>query len=365
MSLDWLLRPQLEAFAERGYDVVTMSAPDSHVETLTACGIAHHAVPSLRRSVAPGADLRALRDLYRRFRDLKPDIVHTHNPKPGVLGRLAARAARVPTIVNTVHGLYATPDHSVAKRSAVYGAERLAAACSSAELYQNEEDMALMARLGVPANRQVLLGNGIDLERFTPSQRGLGRKRVRAELGIADDELVVGIVGRLVWEKGYREVFAAARALGDLARFVVVGPSDSAKPGAVDLASIEAAKQDGVVFVGHRADMVDLYEAFDVFVLASYREGFPRSLMEASAMGLPVVATDIRGCRQAVKEPETGTLVPRRDAARLQSAIERLLWDPELRRRQGEQARRHARDHFDDQRVIEITLDAYERLRAT
>ena len=108
MSLDWLLRPQLAAFADAGFEVVAMSAPGPHVGNLTASGISHIAVPSLTRAMSPAGDLRAFRELHREFRRLRPDIVHTHNPKPGVLGRLAARAAGVPVVVNTVHGLYAT-----------------------------------------------------------------------------------------------------------------------------------------------------------------------------------------------------------------------------------------------------------------
>ncbi|NIS30636.1 MAG: glycosyltransferase family 4 protein, partial [Actinobacteria bacterium] len=141
MSLDWLLRPQLEAFADAGFEVIAMSAPGPHVAALDASGIRHVAVPALTRSMAPGRDLQAFAQLVARFRELRPDIVHTHNPKPGVLGRFAARLAGVPVVVNTVHGLYAVPGDRPAKRAVVYGLERLAAACSDAELLQNPEDL--------------------------------------------------------------------------------------------------------------------------------------------------------------------------------------------------------------------------------
>ena len=359
MSLDWLLGPQLEEFADAGYEVIAMSAPGPHVPALEAKGITHHPIHSLTRAMSPRADLAAARELYRAFKRLKPAIVHTHNPKPGILGRLAARAAKVDVVVNTVHGLYATPEDRLARRAVVYALERVAATVSDAELYQNREDMALMNRLGVSADRQVLLGNGIDLERFNPATGIAGRKRIRAELGIDDETLVVGAVGRLVWEKGYREFFEVAAALKDQATFVVVGPAEPSKAGAVDQTSIDRAKANGVQFVGQRSDMPDLYRAFDMCVLASYREGFPRSVMEASAMGLPVVATDIRGTRETVNQPDTGTLVPPRDAARLRSALERLIHDPQLRRDQSRNAVVHANANFDVAAVVDITLKVY------
>ena len=118
----------------------------------------------------------------------------------------------------------------------------------------------------------------------------------------------------------------------------------------------------GVTFLGHRDDVERLYRGFDVYVLASYREGFPRSAMEAAAMGLPVVATDIRGCRQVVADGETGVLVPARDGARLADALRRLVVDGEIRIRQGVAARVRALEHFDDRDVIATTLRTYETI---
>lgn len=366
MSLDWLLRPQLEAFERAGYEVIGVSAPGPHVPALEASGVAHVAVDSLTRSVSPTADLRALWDLYRTFRRLRPDIVHTHNPKPGVLGRLAARAAGVPVVVNTVHGLYALPEDRVRKRAAVYGLERLAATCSDAELLQNPEDLPVLRRLGVPHARLSVLGNGVDLDRFDPAAVRPGtRARLRDSLGIAEHTVVIGVVGRLVREKGYDTVFAAARALaGRDCCVVVVGPEEPDKAGAVGAADRAAAERDGVRFLGRRDDMVDLYAAFDVYLLASHREGFPRSAMEASAMGLPVVATDIRGCRQVVADGRSGVLFPVDDVDALVTALTALVDDGERRARMGEAARRRALEHFDQRDVIASTLRTYDWLLA-
>jgi glycosyltransferase involved in cell wall biosynthesis len=361
MSLELLLGPQLRAFRDAGYDVHTASAPGPFVAGLVADGIVHHPLRHATRAFAPGRDAAAPVELYRLFRRLRPAIVHTHNPKPGVYGRIAARAARVPLVVNTQHGLYAQPSDRPARRLAVYGLERLAAACSDAELIQNPEDLATLARLGVRRSKLRLLGNGIDLDRFRLQPEAV-RKEIRTELGVDEDQILVGAVGRLVWEKGYAELFAAAERLlahrSDMT-VMVAGPFDPDKGDPLTEADVARAKQAGVRFLGHRADPERLYAAFDIYVLASHREGFPRSAMEAAASGLPVIATDIRGCREVVDHRRTGLLVPVGDSMALEAAIVELAADGETRRRLGESAARKAREEFDQRRVIARTLDAY------
>jgi glycosyltransferase involved in cell wall biosynthesis len=367
MSLELLLGPQLEAFARAGYEVIGASAPGPYVEALTRRGITHVPLAHATRSMAPLEDGRALLELGRLFRRMRPDIVHTHNPKPGLYGRLAARLARVPVVVNTVHGLYALPEDPWPKRAIVYGLERVAAACSDAELLQNPEDVPVLRRLRVPAERLTVLGNGIDLQRFDPGAvTAEDRAAARAELGaVHDDDVVVGLVGRLVREKGYPEVFEAAARLRTRAphvRVAVIGPEEPDKADSITPSERATATEAGVRLLGSRRDVVRLYAAMDVHVLASHREGFPRSPMEASAMGVPVVATDVRGCRQAVDHGRTGLLVPPRDPSALAAAIERLASDPGERRRLGTAARAKAERDFDQQRCVAITLDTYERL---
>jgi glycosyltransferase involved in cell wall biosynthesis len=370
MSLDWLLGPQLAAFADAGFEVYGMSASGPHVAAVEARGIHHVAVRHATRAMAPLRDLRALAELVTTFRSLRPDIVHTHNPKPGVYGRLAARLAGVPVVVNTVHGLYAVPDDPLAKRAAVYGLERAAASCSQCELVQNPEDVRQLARLGIPQRKLVLLGNGIDLARFDPRRvDDEARRCARRELGVGDDEVVVGAVGRLGGEKGYRELFEAieiARRRAPQLRLVVVGPSDPDKSDAVDPKAIERAREGaGVGFLGERGDMERLYRAMDVYALASWREGFPRSAMEAAAMGLPIVATDIRGCRQVVDHGRSGLLVAPRDARALAEALVLLAREPDRRHAMGRAGRRLALGRFDQDRLVDITLGVYRRLLAT
>jgi glycosyltransferase involved in cell wall biosynthesis len=371
MSLVLLLGPQLRAFAEAGMEVVGVSAPGPFVSQLESWGIRHEPLRHATRSTAVGQDAMALVELWQLFRRLRPDIVHTHNPKPGLYGRVAARAAGVPGVVNTVHGLYASPEDRAPRKAVVYTLERVASLCSGAELVQNPEDLDILARLGVPGHKLVLLGNGVDLQRFQPAADDDARRQARADLGVDRDAVVVGIVARLVWQKGFRELFTAAEQIRDAhpnVVFVVVGGSDLDKADAISAEELAAARGRGrIVFAGSRNQMEHVYSAFDLFVLPSHREGFPRSAMEATASGLPVVATDIRGCRQVVTHRETGLLVPLRDSARLAAAIEELVVDPALRRRMGAAGRRKAEVEFDERTVVAKTIDAYERVivRAT
>lgn len=368
ISLDWLLGPQLAAFAGAGYEVIGASAPGPHVEAIEALGVRHVALRHSTRAMAPAQDLLLGPELFRLCRSLRPRILHTHNPKPGWFGRPAGWAARVPAVVNTVHGLYALPDDPWPRRTVVYGLERSAASFSDAELVQSREDIDTLRTLRVPAHRLHHLGNGIDLRRFDPAERGDQRRAdVRAGWGIGPDEVVCGLVGRLVWEKGLHEVFAAARILRARApkvRLVVVGPRDDDKSDAVTAADLDRAEADGVVLAGRRDDMADVYRAFDLYALASYREGFPRSAMEAAAMGLPVIATDIRGCREVVDDGVTGALVPAGDAGALAGAIERLGLDAGHRATQGAAARAKALRDFDQATIIDRTLAVYEQLLA-
>jgi glycosyltransferase involved in cell wall biosynthesis len=366
ISLALLLGPQLRAFKDAGWRVIGASAPGPYVGEIGSWGIEHVPLRHATRAWSPREDVQALAELVALFRRLQPDVVHTHNPKPGLYGRLAARLAGVGGVVNTVHGLYANSDDRLSKRLAVYALERLAVTCSDAELVQNPEDVETLRRIGVPGDKLQLLGNGIDLARFDPGAiDGAELRRAREEMGAPDGDVVVGVVGRLVWEKGYREVFEAARLLAQNAprvKFVVVGPDDPAKTDSVDAASLAEARSHGVRFLGLRHDVEALYSAFDVFVLASHREGFPRSAMEAAAMGLPIVATDIRGCRQVVDHGVTGLLVPVRDPRRLAEAVRRLAGDGRLRREMGSAGREKALKEFDQDRVIATTLATYDRL---
>lgn len=367
MSLRYLLFDQLQAIRDAGFDVTTMSAPGPWTPRLEEEGIRHIPWHHAARSWGVAQDLRALRELYRVLRRERFDVVHTHTPKPGVLGRLAARAAGVPCVLNTVHGYYATPEDRWSKRTAVLGIERLAARYSDLELFQSGEDLEWALSTGtVDPSKALRLGNGIDLERFDQGRFTADELApVRAELGVSEGELVVTTVGRLVAQKGCREFFQAAeeiRAVRPDVRFVAIGGSDTGKEGAVDEREQTAAAEN-VVFAGWRDDVAAVLALTDVFVLPSWGpEGMPRAAMEASAMGVPMVLTDIRGCREVGRDGREALLVPPRDPAALTVAIKTLLDRPALRAELGAAASRRAHEDFDQRRVFELIVAEYERL---
>lgn len=366
LTLRFLLIGQLRHLRDEGFDVTAISAPGPWVSDLEAEGIPHIAWHSASRSWDPLRDVRAFAELVGILRRERFDLVHTHNPKPGVLGRVAARVTGVPCVANTVHGLYASPDDGALRKSAVLAAEWFAARFSDVELYQSAEDLAWARRLRIVRRSQAMhLGNGVDLDAFDPAAVDPARRSaLRAELGIDDDELVVGTVGRIVAEKGYRELFAAARAIRTErpdVRFLAIGDLDPAKEDTLSAGELANVAAD-VVVTGWREDVRDLLALLDVFVLASWREGMPRSAIEAAAMGRPLVLTDIRGCREVAGDGAAALLVPPRDADRLTRAIGALIADPMLRDRMGAAARRRAVESFDERRVVSIVAASTRRL---
>lgn len=355
ITVKYLLMSQLRFLQQQGYEVSVVCSPGPLVGDIEKEGFAVEPIAITRR-MTPLADVVTLWKLYRYFKKTKPDLVHTHAPKPALLGQWAAKLAGVPVIVNTVHGLYFTEDSSRLRTFFFSWMERIADLPARLVFSQNKEDIATMVEQKiVPAKKLRYLGNGIDTRRFNGSNQDTAG--MRAELGIKPDVLVVGTVGRLVREKGYFDLFEAMREVVKRhpdAVLLCIGPEEPNKP---DHFSPHDAKRYGLanktVFAGERRDMEKLYPIMDVFVLASHREGFPRSVLEAMAMGKAIVATDIRGCREEITSEQEGLLVPVRNAKQLAVGINRLLGDKKLARRFAQAAQEKARTHFDEQLVFD------------
>ena len=362
----YLLLGQLGFLRDQGYEVTAISAPGPHVADLERHGIRHIPWPHINRAWDPVADLRGMMALVGILRRERFDLVHTHNPKPGLIGRVVSRFCGVPRVVNTVHGLYAMPEDRWIKRAVVLGLEAIASRFSDRELYQSAADLewALRRRV-VRRSKAALLGNGIDVENFTArGVSGPRREQLRRDLGIPVDAVVVGTVGRLVAEKGYRELFSAAQRLESdfpTLRFLVVGSPDGDKADAISDREIDNAP-DNVAFAGWRDDVRDLLGLMDIFVLASYREGLPRSAIEAAAMARPLILTDIRGCREVARNGIEGILIPPRDRDALVDAIQSMLRDPSAREAMGRAARDRAIERFDERKVFETVGRVYDQL---
>jgi len=372
MSLRYLLLNQLRSLASAGYDVVGVSSPGPDVRFIEANGIRHMAVRMTRRKFSPLADLHSLWRLYRVMRRGRFTIVHTHTVKAGILGRFAARLAQVPVIVHTSHGFIfhdASPWHW---RVFFMALEKILSRCCDLIFSVSNEDIVSAADRDLCDPRKLVSlgegGIGIDIGLFNPerfSRDGSGRKR--RELGLPESARVVGFVGRLVGEKGVLELFEAARIvrgkMNEDVRFLIIGPVESARRDAV---TPDSARKYGIsdvcVFTGVRQDMPELYSVMDLLVLPSHREGFPLVLAEAAAMGVPVIATNIRGCREAVEQGRNGVLVPLGDVRVLADAMIELLTDRDRAQRMGEEGRRVALERFDERPVFEKVKSEYSRL---
>lgn len=369
MSVRHLLLNQLLALRAAGFEVGAVSADGPDLGPVRAAGVPHFPVLFTRR-MTPLQDLRACWQIWRLCRRERFTIVHTHQVKAALFGQVAARLAGVPIVVNTVHGFYFHEHTPPLKRRAWIFLEKFCGLFSDLLLSQNREDIATAIEAGIcPREKIEHLGNGIDVRRFDRSAIAAERlAELRASFGISADAPVVGFVGRLVEEKGLVELFEAVAALRTrhpALRFLVVGPVDSDKSDALGpAAATQAGIGDITTFAGYRADMPELYALMNVLVLPSHREGLPRSPMEASSMGVPTIATAIRGCREVVRPDENGFLVPVRDAAALERTIDRVLRDPALAARLGAGARRIALAEFDEQIIFGRVVEAYRRLLA-
>lgn len=371
MSLRYLVLGQLLSLGRKGYEVVGVSSPGPDVPYLEAKGIRHIAVPMTRRTFTPAKDLVAVVRLYRIFRRERFTIVHTHTPKAGFLGRLGAKLAGVPVIIHTNHGFVFHEGSGPRWRLFVVTLERLAAGWTDLIFSVNHEDIATAIREGICRPEKIAPlgdgGMGVDIAKFDPARVAAEEVALRRqEMGLSITTKVVGFVGRLVREKGLLELLAAAGMVVERVpgvRFLIIGPVDYAKQDAI---TPDVAREYGVadvcVFTGMRQDTPELYGLMDVFVLPSHREGFSLVLAEASAMGVPVIATNIRGCREAVEHRRNGLLVPPGDAEALADAIVHLLTHPDEARQMGQTGRAFAVDRFDERKVFERVASEYARL---
>jgi glycosyltransferase involved in cell wall biosynthesis len=338
------LLPALEALREAGLEVHIACRRGAYFDRLAARGFRMWDVP-VHRGWNPLRNLRALVRLFWLLRLWRFDVINTHSPVASAIGRTAAWLARRRNIVCSVHGFYFHEDTPPLERRILIGIERLLGRVTDRFLFVSEEDRQTALEAGIARAAAETIPNGVDLAVFRPRA-----DRERREIAPP----VVGIVGRLVAEKGYREFFEMAQRVAQArpeVRFLVVGdslPSDR-KPlkEALRRWVQQAGLEDRFVFTGHTDQVAYYLRQMDVFTLPSYREGLPVSVLEAMATGLPVVASDIRGCREAVVHGQTGFLVPPKNAAALAEAVLRLLDNPELARRMGRAGRSRAAACYD------------------
>lgn len=366
-NTDWYLfnfRLSLaKAIRQLGIEVVLISPPGDYGTRLQAEGFRWISVPMNRRSLNPWSEVKLILVLIEIYRRERPDLVHHFTIKSVVYGSIAARLAGIKCRVNAVTGLghvfISKSFRACLLRPMVRLLMRFAMRASQGRLIlQNEDDRTLFLqnRLVEPDHIRVIRGSGVNTSKFVVSSRKV----------LPAGVLRVLLATRLLWEKGVGEYAEAARILkrdvGNI-EFLLAGSPDEGNPASVPHASISKWVSEGIlVALGHTENMQSLLSEVDLVVLPSYREGTPRILLEAAASGLPIVATDVPGCREVVATGVNGLLVPAKDSKALADAIKYLVDSPMERARMGQAGRKKVLEEFDEQIVIKFTLGVYREL---
>jgi len=364
---DWVLYnfrlPLARALREKGFEVVFVCPYGEYVPKLKEEGFRwiHWAI--VRRSLNPVRELIAILHLASIYQREQPQIVHHFTIKPNFYGSIAALLARRDKVINTFTGLgFLFSEHPLAigLRSSVLPLAKLAFRASKGwSVFENRQDLetCLRLRLVLP-ERVVVIDGSVDTQRFRPNHDSLPDNK--------DRPTVVLMAARLLWDKGVREFVEAARVLkarGLQVEFWLAGKPDKGNPMCVPEEFLKKCQEEGLInWLGHRDDMPNLLQQVDIAVLPSYHEGMPRFLLEAAACGLPLVATDIEGCRIVVRDGVNGFLVPVKDPYALADAIETLIKKPELRRQMGIASRKIVEAEFDERIILNKWLALYDRV---
>lgn len=367
-NTDWYLynfrRSLAGALRRAGWDVLLLSPPGPYGEKLRGLGFRWEPLPMERKSLNPLRELTLLHHLVRLLRRERPALVHGFTIKCAVYGSLAARLAGVPARINAVAGMgyVFTSEHLKARllRPVVRSLMRVALGGRQARLIlQNGDDVALFerAKLVDAANIRLIRGSGVDCGRFAG---------VSVQLPPPGARWRVLLASRLLWDKGIGEYIAALRQLRDDGRPIdalLAGAPDPGNPATVPESDVQAWVDEGLItWLGHVDNMAMLLASVHLVVLPSYREGLPRTLVEAAACGLPLITTDVPGCREVVRDGVNGLLVPVKDGDALAEAMRRMQDDPQQARIWGDAARHKARSEFDERIVIRRTLEVYAEL---
>ncbi|MFC2071541.1 sugar transferase [Chloroflexota bacterium] len=359
-----LLLPLIDRLTVEGYEVHIVCSNGGYVPELQARGHVVHSI-TIERRISLVSNFRSLWRLYRLMRREQFDIVHVHTPVAAALGRVAAWAARVPVVIYTAHGFYFHDHMQEWTRQLLIRMERTLCRMTHLVFTQSQEDAVTAVRESIcPDEKLLCISNGVDIERFTVAPCS---NEARETLGLSAQDKVVGFVGRIVREKGILDLVQAMRPVLESvpdAKLLIVGntlDSDRDREASRDISRL--MDQDGlssrVLLAGFVEDIPRILGAIDLLALPSYREGMPRTIIEAMASGKPVVATDIRGCREEVVHGLTGLLVPVKNPDALAEATISILSNPELAQQMGAEGRRRACELFDERIVLDRQMKAY------
>ncbi|MCZ8169811.1 glycosyltransferase family 4 protein [Flavobacterium sp.] len=365
LSLDKLLEGQLRYMASH-YEVVAVSSEAAYLKRVAEReGVRYHPV-TMTRKITPFHDVKAVYQLYRFFRNEKPFIVHTHTPKAGLVGMLAARLAGVPHRLHTVAGLPLLEARGI-KRLILNAVERLTGFCAT-KVYPNSKALChimVQERLA-PVQKLNVIGagssNGIATAYFSKhhfSSESLAA--LRETLGLSPAFVFV-FVGRLVADKGIHELVAAFEALhkkGIACQLLLVGPFES-ELDPLQASTLEVIEQHPHIFTtGYQNDVRPYFALADALVFPSYREGFPNVVLQAGAMALPSIVSDINGCNEIIEHGVNGLIVPVKTVQPLFDAMYTMVTDVDLRHQMQAKARSLITQRYEQQVIWEAILEEY------
>lgn len=362
-ELDFFLshrKPLAMAAQAAGFQVHVAGPRAKAEEEVRGAGFTFHHIPMTRSGARLSQEAATLWSVYRLIRSLKPDIIHNVALKAVLYGGIAARCARTPVVVNALTGLgYVFIAHDLKRRllrkCIMLGLKFGFTQRKHRLILQNYDDpLIFLDACAVKKDEIVVIrGSGVDMEEFKPVLDPPGA-------------VTVVLVSRMLWDKGVGEFVAAAREhrrRGGAAKFVLVGESDPGNPAAVPVATLKEWAAEGVVeWLGYRDDIAEIFSSSHIVCLPSYREGLPKVLIEAAACGCAIVASDVPGCREIVRDGVNGLLVPVRDGLALADAVGRLAEDAPLRREMAKKGRELAVNEFSVERVVQETLSVYGEL---
>lgn len=369
MTVRFILLNHLLDLKNQRYDVSVVCSGGKWVKDIQNHGIKVKTIEIKRKIFTPISDFLAFIKMAIYFRNEKVNIVHTHTPKAGILGRFAAKAAGVRIICHTNHGFYLQNDSFFFNKKFFVFIEKLAAFCCDIIFSINNEDIEFAVREKICSRKKIKYsGDGIDVARFNPekfSKESVNKEKIK--LGIKESDNVVGFVGRLVGEKGVQDLIQAS---GGILReftnviFLIIGPQEPGKKDCFrpELSNKKCDLAGKILFLDETLNIEKLYSIMDIFVLPSHREGLGLVLLEASAMEKPVIATNIRGCREAVDNSKTGLLVPIKNPEKIAEAIIYLLKNPDVSEKMGKNGRQKVLQEFDEKTVFNRIKREYERL---
>lgn len=362
------LLPLVRALSDGGFDVVCCGPGGPFTRELRDAGLRYVEVP-FARTLNAARHLASLARLVRVVRAERVDLLHSHTAIAGLLGRVAARMAGVRAVAHTAHGFPFHPGMPPARRRLLESCERLGMRFTDHMFVQTEEDRRLAAGWGVlPEHRIQNIGNGIDLTRFDAAAvPPAALAALRSELDLPPGATVVTYIARPTAAKGapeLREMAARLAARHRDVHFVCVVPELPGEAGGARHLFAAGAGKERLRVLGFRRDIPAILALSDVFVLPTLHEGLCKSIIEAMAMGVPVVTSDVRGCRELVEEGRTGHRVPAGDVAALTARVDALLREPERRRALGERARRVVLERFDQRVMLNAQVEALRSLLA-